>query len=140
MGVGHFLQVDARDPAQLLDRLTHDNGKLGPGRLRLHASQVKHGVYAQLVQAAADAPADPPDFPDLDVFHDIGQLVPVQLRQIAHAVPVRLLLGNVIGQLGQSLGGADAHARGYTGFAQDGDADFLVVGRQFLGDAREIQK
>lgn len=84
--------------------------------------QGQAGDAAQL----GDAPAHVPDIAHFNLGQQLVDLGRRQAGQVAHAGELGLLLRDVVGQLGQRLGGTDTDADGHADPAQDVVPDGLA--------------
>ena len=107
-----------------------------PVRLR----QVGGGADAGCFQAGAQAPAHTPDVPDGHVADGAHQFRPAQAGQVADPLQARQGFGQVIGQFGQGLGGADADAGGDADPAQHALADSRADVAARAGQAGQVQE
>ena len=92
------------------------------------AAQVEHAVHAHGLQAQGDAPPDAPDLGHIGLRHPGQALGLAECVQVAHAIESRVLFGQVVGELGQGLGGADAGAHRQPGPLADALAHALAHG------------
>ena len=110
LGRGHVFQRQTRHSAQLAAGARHHHAKLRLHVGRQLAAQVEHAVHAHGLQAQSDAPPDAPDLSHVGLRHPGQAFGLAQRVQVAHAVKSRVLFGQVVGELGQGLGRADAGA------------------------------
>ena len=105
-----FLQIDAGNFLQFALCFFNHYAKVCAQGRRMRDFQILHGVNLVLRQTLGELAAHTPHFfhrqlREQLVFLHFGQCV-----EIENALRARMLLGHMVGQLGQCFGGSNAHA------------------------------
>ena len=135
LGLGCVVQADAGHALQFPHRALQHHRPGPTNRGRVHAHQVLHRLDATLAQLLADTPPNAPDFADVGGLKNHLQFDRCQSGQVAHLGQVVGVntglslgrLGNMVSQLGQGFGGANANAAGNAHPLQDAGADLVAA-------------
>ena len=138
LGLGAIVQADAGHALQFAHRALQHHRPGPPNRGRVHAHQVLHRLDTAFAQLLADTPADAPHFADVGGLKHHLQFGRCQGGQVADLGQVVRVdaglalrrLGDVIGQFGQGLGGANANAAGDADPLQDARPDLVAACHQ----------
>lgn len=107
-GCGDLLQVEAGDPAQLLHKAFADHRHGLPDRAGVEVAYVGGAFAAKRPELAGVRRPDAPDVLGRDPGHPV--VVSFLVGQVADPAELGVLLGEVVGELGQRLPTTDADA------------------------------